>query len=62
MFSSARSTTSKSAVTTGILGGRPELNLVYPEQGKLDFEMCRGKKDKKSQIISNEETWGTFSL
>lgn len=34
----------KSVIKEGILGGRPELDLVYPEQGKLDFENVQGKK------------------
>ena len=28
----------KCGVTTGFFVGRPELNLVYPEQGELDFD------------------------
>ena len=50
----------KSSITTGIMGGRPELNQIYLEQGKLDFENVRGEK-LKSQIISNEEKLGELS-
>lgn len=39
----------KCAVTTGILMGRPEINLVYPEQGRLDFEGIEVKKSKKDK-------------
>jgi len=33
----------KCGVTTGIIVGRPELNLVYPEQGELDYLNVRVK-------------------
>lgn len=39
----------KCAVTTGILVGRPEINLVYPDQGRLDFESIEVKKSKKNK-------------
>ncbi len=39
----------KCAVTTGILVGRPEINLVYPDQGRLDYESIEEKKSKKNK-------------
>lgn len=32
----------KCGITIGVLVGRPELNLIYPEQGELDFENVEG--------------------
>jgi hypothetical protein len=34
----------KCGVTMGLVVGRPELNLVYPEQGELDFENVKGRE------------------
>jgi len=34
---------------TGILEGRPELELVYPEQGRLDFANVEGRQSDKNE-------------
>lgn len=39
----------KCGVTTGIWVGRPEINLVYPEQGKMDYENLEAKKSRKNE-------------
>ena len=33
----------KCAIGMGIMVGRPELNLIYPDQGVLDYENVKGK-------------------
>lgn len=33
----------KCSIKTGIMEGRPQLELVYPEQGKLDFQNVEGR-------------------
>jgi len=33
----------KSGIATGVFVGRPELDLIYPEQGELDFENVAGR-------------------
>jgi hypothetical protein len=33
----------KSGIATGVFVGRPELNLIYPEQGELDYENVSGR-------------------
>ncbi len=33
----------KCGVTMGVLVGRPDLNLIFPEQGRLDFENLDAK-------------------
>lgn len=37
------------------MAARPEIDLVYPEQGKLDFENVEGrnKDESNSTAISN---------
>jgi S-adenosylmethionine hydrolase len=34
----------KCGITMGIFVGRPNLNLIYPEQGVLDYENVEGRK------------------
>jgi hypothetical protein len=34
----------KCGLTMGILVGRPELNLIYPEQGELDYDNVAAKE------------------
>lgn len=38
----------KCGVKTGIMAGRPQLELIYPEQGKLDFQNVEGR-NKESE-------------
>jgi hypothetical protein len=33
----------KSGIATGVFVGRPEMNLIYPEQGELDYENVSSK-------------------
>jgi len=33
----------KCGISMGIMVGRPDLNLIYPEQGVLDYENVKGK-------------------
>jgi len=32
----------KCGISMGVMVGRPELNLIYPEQGELDYENVKG--------------------
>lgn len=42
----------KCGVTMGLFAGRPDLTLIYPEQGKLDYNNLDARNTKKDKNVN----------